>query len=98
MEFYNLAKEIHTERLAKQRKQRQTIEYKARTEYALFSVWCRANELEPNAKNFRRYCREEKVDFYAAKAVAETYLGYEYFYDMNALKWVVTKKNKEVKV
>lgn len=87
MQFNEMIEQCHKERMFKEWLNKTSFKNRCETEYALFSVWCRINEIEPTENNFKIYVKENSKDFnfWESKYIYETYFNYKFNYENN--KW-----------
>ena len=94
--FYEIAREVHKDRIRDEYWQKHNIDNRARQEYAKFCIWCRAfKDGDFSEKNFKIYQRQEykHFDFWIKKKIAELFYGYEFKFDYNTMKWKSYKKS-----
>ena len=94
--FYEIAREVHKDRIREEYWQNNSLDNRARQEYAKFCIWCRAFKDEDfSEKNFKEYQKEEntKFNFWLKKRIAELFYDYEFKFDYNTMKWESHKKS-----
>ena len=94
--FYELAKEIHKDKIRDEYWQNNSLDNRARQEYAKFCIWCRAfKDGDFSEKNFKEYQKVEclKFNFWIKKRIAELFYGYEFEFDYNTMEWKSHKKS-----
>ena len=94
--FYELAREVHKDRIREEYWQNNSLDNKAKQEYAKFCIWCRAfKNADFSEQNFKIYQRQEHTnfDFWLKKRIAELFYNYEFEFDYNTMKWKRTKKS-----
>ena len=94
--FYELAQEVHRDRIRDEFWKKNSIDNIANQEYAKFCVWCRAfRNGDFSEKNFKEYKKEENVsiNFWIKKRIAELFYDYEFEFDRNTMKWKSHKKS-----
>ena len=94
--FYEIAREIHKDKIRDEYWQEHNINNRARQEYAKFCIWCRAfKNADFSEQNFKIYQKEEHTnfDFWLKKRIAELFYGYEFKFDYNTMKWKSHKKS-----
>lgn len=102
MQFNEMIEQCHKERRLKEWLNSISTRNKCDYEYALFSIYCRINEIEPTENNFKKYIKNENktFDFWENNYIYETYFGYEFSYEyINenselTVKWHSIKKIK----
>lgn len=89
MDFYELANEVHKDRIKEEQNQRNNLNYQANLEYNLFCVWCRAfKKAQFTEQNFKEYVRTEKdLNFWVKKKIFELFFGYEFEFNYYSNKW-----------
>lgn len=95
-DFYKIAEEIRQERINIDNLKMQGLDYKAKQEFSLFCIWCRAlKNADFSEQNFKIYQKEEHTnfDFWLKKRIAELFYGYEFKFDYNTMKWKSYKKS-----
>lgn len=96
LNFYELAKEIHKDRIRDEFWQKHNIDNRARQEYSIFCVWCKAfKDGDFSKQNFKLYKRQEHkhFDFWLNKRIAELFYDYEFEFDYDTMKWKSHKKS-----
>lgn len=90
MQFNEVIEECHQERMLKEWLNRISTTSNCDYEYALFSIYCRMNEIEPTEYNFKKYIKTENknFDFWENKYIYETYFGYEFSYEYINNKYI----------
>lgn len=96
-EFYKIAKQVHKDRLRDEFWDKNNIDNRAKREYNIFCVWCRAfKDGDFSEDNFKEYRKVEnvKLDSWTRKRIAELFYGYEYIfeYDFKTRKCKFKKK------
>lgn len=94
--FYELAQEVHKDRIRDEYLQEHNLDNRARQEYAIFCIWCRAFKGgDFSEQNFKIYQRQEykHFDFWLKKRIAELFYGYEFEFDYYTMKWKSHKKS-----
>lgn len=94
--FYELAQEVHKDRIRDEYWQKHNLDNRARQEYAIFCVWCRAfKNANFSEQNFKIYQRKEHkhFDFWLKKRIAELFYGYKFEFDYYTMKWKSHKKS-----
>lgn len=94
--FYEIAREAHKDRIREEYWQNNSLDNRAKQEYAKFCIWCRAfKNADFNEQNFKIYQRQEHTnfDFWLKKRIAELFYGYEFEFDYNTMKWKSYKKS-----
>ena len=96
LNFYDIAMEVHKDRTRDESIVMHSLSKSIETEFAMFSVWCRAMGKEPNEKNFKQYLKEEKVNlqFYVKMGIYEKFFGYKFEYSNEKGRWI-SKKTAE---
>ena len=94
MQFNKMIEQCYQERKAIELQRINSYKYNCDYEYALFSIWCRINDIEPTENNFKIYIKEnnKNFNFWESKYIYETYFNYEFNYDFNNNKWHCNKK------
>ena len=93
---YILRKAQEKARLREELQERNTLDYKAANEYALFYAWCRAFNHKETVASFNQYIKQQhrELDFWIKKKIAEKYFDYEYSYDHKTNEWKARRKRK----
>lgn len=90
-DFNTIALQCNKERLQEEFKCKYDINCIAKTEYELFSVWCRIyKNSQETEQNFKEYQLKEnkKLGFWVKKKIAELFFGYKFTWDYDKNKWV----------
>lgn len=98
-DFYELATKVHNERIQAEKSLHNSLKYRAGITMTYFRVWCFANERDYKSEGvFKEYLKAEnpELSFWIKKYIAENFWGYEYWYDNNKNKWIVTKPHKHI--
>ena len=93
--FYDLAKKIREERLKKE--DYESIENISKNEFAKFCFWGRAFGYSPNLESFKKYLKENKLNFWIIKEITEDYFNIQYDFDYKKTKWVIKEKQNEIR-
>ena len=94
--FYEIAREVHKDRIREEYWQNNSLDNRAKQEYAKFCIWCRAfKNADFSEQNFKLYQNQEHThfDFWLKKRIAELFYGYEFEFDSNTMKWKSRKKS-----
>lgn len=93
-DFYNLVKKVHNERIAEEKAQMQTIDYKVHIAFTYFEVWCRANKKDiTKHENFKEFINTEfakdlDLCFLVKRKIAEKHFNIKIMFDYTKMKWV----------
>lgn len=94
--FYEMAREVHKDRTREEYWQNNSLDNRAKQEYAKFCIWCRAfKDGDFSEKNFKIYQKEEqtKLDFWLKKRIAELFYNYCFEFNYKTMKWKSYKKS-----
>lgn len=94
--FYEIAREVHKDRIREEYWEKNSIDNRAKQEYAKFCIWCRAfKNADFSEQNFKLYQKQEHThfDFWLKKRIAELFYDYEFKFDYNTMKWKSHKKS-----
>ena len=86
--FYEIATEIQSERIKKRKDEQNSTEHKIKNTYAIFELYCRAFEKDINLETFKTYRKENKINFWIAKKITETYFALKFQFDYKKNKWI----------
>lgn len=94
--FYELAQEVHKDRIRDEYLQEHNLDNRTRQEYGIFCIWCRAfKNADFSEQNFKIYQKQEHkyFDFWLKKRIAELFYDYEFEFDYDTMKWKSHKKS-----
>ena len=97
IDFDTIAMLVHKDRVRDESIVMHSLEKTIETEFAMFSVWCRAMEKEINEKSFKQYLKEEKLNlqFYVKMGIYEKFFGYTFTYDYDKERWISKKTTQQ---
>lgn len=93
-DFYELARQIHSERKAREYDNYREKEVKGEFIYGDFKRWCIINGKDnKNANHFAEFLKSESVTLtpLQRRHIASKYFGYKFEYDCINDKWVVAR-------
>lgn len=95
--FESIARELHDERVKRERWEYQQRELTGENTYTWFCCWCNCfkdgAEMKKSAEKFGEFLKQEGIElnFWQKKTIAEKYFGYKYEYDYGKSKWNISK-------
>lgn len=85
-QFYQLARQIHAEKVAERRRQVRAADYQGNFIYTMFSFWCdihKGGKEKDNPKVFAEYLKCENISLTPRQRIyiAKRYFGYNFTYN-----------------
>ena len=95
--FEQMIAEEYEIRIKKEREEKLMRALKGEDQYTDFCLWCNAfnkGQGKNDLKTFKRYLKETNstINFWQGKHLAEKYFGFEYNWDNDTRKWIISKK------
>lgn len=101
-EVYELLREIHDERVARERAEYRERERNGENIYIWFCAWCNCHPngeaMKVSAEWFGKYLKQEGIElnFWQRKAIAERHFGYEFEWDSDTKEWNIRKQKAKM--